>query len=204
MTSLMQIARQPIFDKDNNIYAYELLSRPCLKKDTNEEYHRFDGDEATNKLIKRTFESLGLEQVSGGHDVFINFTRNLLLDPIHSVLPHAIAVIEVLEDVVIDQLLIDKVKNIIDEGYRVALDDFVYCNEVYDLVVLADYIKVDVLAHTRDELIEQAEILQPFKAKLLAEKVEDKEIYDLCIDLGFELFQGYYLAKPELVEEECQ
>jgi len=208
MTYPIQIARQPIFEEDlTTIHAYELLSRPIKEDGIKEpEFTLFDGCAATKSLIRKTFLTLGLEHVSGGYPVFINFTHNLLLDPIHRLLPmdetRVIAVIEILEDIVICEELVNSVQGIVDEGYVVALDDFVYCNEMHDLCCIAEYIKLDVLALNEEELAEQVEVLERYNVKLLAEKVEDDKMIQFCKSLGFKYFQGYGLARPELVDED--
>ncbi len=195
----IQIARQAILEADlMTIHAYELLSRP-LNDPNHNSFDNFDGEAATQTLIRKTFHSLGIDAVSGGHPVFINFSEALILDPIHHLLPRNIAVLEILEDVLFSTQLYENVLALKKEGFKIALDDFVYRDDLIELVKIADYIKIDILMYTPETLREQVEILKPFPAKLLAEKVESFEIIDFCQDLGFDYFQGYILGKPQVI-----
>ena len=86
------------------------------------------------------------------------------------------------------------------DGYQIALDDFVLRESHRGLLDYADYVKVDVLALTDEELHEQVVILKEYPVRLLAEKVEDRKVYDQCLVLGFEYFQGYFFCKPQILE----
>jgi len=59
---------------------------------------------------------------------------------------------------------------------------------------------VDVLALTDEELDEQVAMLKEYPVRLVAEKVEDRGMYDQCLVLGFEYFQGYFFCKPQILE----
>jgi len=96
--------------------------------------------------------------------------------------------------------LIEICKLIKLKGYKIALDDFTYDESKKPLMEIADFIKIDVLIHQRDELLRLLKLLKPYPARLLAEKVETKEDFSYCVDLGFELFQGYFFEKPSVIE----
>jgi EAL and modified HD-GYP domain-containing signal transduction protein len=188
------VGRQPIFTMDRNVFAYELLFR----RPGGSMAEIKDADGATAQVIVNTLLDIGLERVAGNEPVFLNCTRHFLEhDP---VLPPDRCVLEVLEDIAVDGSLVDAVKRLRDKGYRIALDDFVYKEEFRPLVELADFVKVDVLAHTPRALAAQAAALRPYGMKLLAEKVESEEVMVRCHELGFELFQGYFLRKPETLK----
>jgi c-di-GMP-related signal transduction protein len=68
------VARQPIFDKNKHIYAYELLFR----NGTANHVPDIDGDEATTTLLANTFFTIGMDTLAGGKKLFINYTQNLL------------------------------------------------------------------------------------------------------------------------------
>jgi len=64
------VARQPIFDINENVVAYELLFR------TNNEDNKFnniDGDIATSKVIINSFLLIGIKNLTDGKKAFINF-----------------------------------------------------------------------------------------------------------------------------------
>jgi EAL and modified HD-GYP domain-containing signal transduction protein len=193
------VARQAIFDKDLNVYAYELLFRSNNKQIISGVIDSF-GDEATSRVINYTFMELGIERVIGNHLAFVNLTRKFILtdDP----LPFAQdrVVLEILEDIVPDAELIAATQKLVDQGYLIALDDFIFEESLRPLVQLAAIIKIDLLAFSEQVLIEQVTLLKQENVKLLAEKVETQEQYQLCKKLGFDYFQGYFFSRPTIIE----
>ena len=138
--------------------------------------------------------------------VFINLTSDLILSDYFFPLDPNRIVIEILEDAVVNQQLIDKIKELRVKGYHFALDDYLFEPRFDPLLPLVDYIKIDLMGTSKNKLQENFEKLKKLLLEerdklplLLAEKVENKEEYDVCIGLGFDLFQGYYLEKPQLV-----
>lgn len=194
------IARQSIYNPELKVVAYELLFRPDETNESKITNQSVDGDAATSTVIINTFSDIGLETVIGSQVAFINFTRNLLLDEIHNILPPSKVVIEILEDMVIDAQLIQTVKELKKAGYIIALDDFIMAEELKDLVELADIIKLDVLNCSVDDIKQKANELSSYDVELLAEKIETHEIFQACKDLGFKYFQGYFLSKPNIIK----
>jgi EAL and modified HD-GYP domain-containing signal transduction protein len=193
------VARQAIFDIDLNVYAYELLFRSNNKQADSGVIDSF-GDEATSRVINHTFMELGIERVIGNHLAFVNLTRKFILtdDP----LPFAQdrVVLEILEDIVPDDELIAATQKLVDQGYVIALDDFIFDESLRPLVKLAEIIKIDLLALSEQALEEQVRLLKQENVKLLAEKVETHEQYLLCKKLGFDYFQGYFFSRPTIIE----
>jgi c-di-GMP phosphodiesterase len=189
------VGRQPIYDREMRVRAYELLFRSS----TENRASFVDGDEATSEVIHGTFLDLGLDRIAGDKTVFINLTRNLLMSEGILAFPQNRVVLEVLEDVQIDDDLLSALRLLSQKGYRIALDDFVYREGPQPLLALAHIVKVDLGQLKNGDLPEQARELQKHRVKLLAEKVEDREQYNLCRELGFEYFQGYYLCRPNVV-----
>lgn len=186
-------ARQPIFDADLNIVAYELLFRHSEENSAG----FIDGDHATSNVLLNVFGDQELDRIIGQHKAFINFTRNLILNP--PILPKKRFVIEILEDIEADDELIEAVKKLKKIGFTIALDDFFLNKHTKKLVHYADIIKVDVLALSEEQLKKYVEVLKPLDIKLLAEKVENHEMYNLCRKLGFDWYQGYFFCKPEII-----
>ncbi len=134
------VARQPIFDINENVVAYELLFR------TNNEDNKFnniDGDIATSKVIINSFLLIGIKNLTDGKKAFINFTENLILNDIASLLPKEYVTIEILENVTPSKAIICSCKKLKQEGYTIALDDFVLMDNLKELIRLADIIKID-------------------------------------------------------------
>ncbi len=190
------IGRQPILDRRHNVVAYELLYRgagnECAIVD--------DGDIATCTVLNTALGDIGIDRVAGELPVFVNFTERFLLGDLPIPLGPERVVIEVLEHVNPDDQLVRGLESLSSAGYRIALDDFVYGPQWEACLDVASIVKIDIRAHDEDQLREQVRFLSGRKVVLLAEKVESREEFELCREIGFELFQGYFFLKPTLVE----
>jgi c-di-GMP-related signal transduction protein len=186
------IARQPIFDKQTSVYAYELLYRSSTD-------NFFDGsneDEASLKVIVDSYLFPGSNNITEGKPAFINFTRSTLLKDCAFLLPRESTVIELLETVRPEPAVLEACRRAKDAGYRIALDDFDNHVDNEALIDIADIIKVDFLATTEQE---QQELAQRFKVRgisLVAEKVETWEVVQRAAEMGYTYFQGYFFGQP--------
>lgn len=188
-------ACQPIYTPDLDVAAYELLYRSSAENNASFS----DGDRATAEVILNTFTDIGLDQVVGDHPAFINVTRNFILDQHALSLPKDRIVLEVLEDIQPDPEIIEALRSLSEQGYQIALDDFVYSPHLQPLIELANVIKIELPAISRADLPKHVEILRRSNAQLLAEKIETHEEFDYCRELGIDLYQGYFLSKPRVV-----
>lgn len=190
------VGRQPIYDRKLNIYAYELLYRRCSQSQ-----HAVieDADQASSEVVANALMEFGLEQVVGTKKAFFNFSRGFLVQ--QKEIPFSVdkVVIEVLEYVPPDPDVITAVKNYANSGHPIALDDFTFQPELEPLIAYADIIKVDIMQLSRQELEEKVPRLHRANVKLLAEKVETEEEFELCKRLGFNYFQGFYFSRPKLI-----
>lgn len=189
------LARQPIFDKNLGVAAYELLFR-----DSTDNYASVtDQDSATSQVLLSAYSELDIRQLTGNVPGFVNFTKNLLLSDIPFEKKNL--VIEVLEDITDCEEVITALSQLKLEGYTIALDDFVYSNDKLELIKLCDIIKVDLRAYPSEkEFLLDVKRIQGTRRRMLAEKIETHEEFEKCKTLGFELFQGYFFAKPQLVK----
>jgi c-di-GMP-related signal transduction protein len=191
------IARQPIFTQNKRLYAYELLYRG------NGEWNlsNTEGSRATSSLLSSTFLTEGIEKVTGTKPCFINFTQELLLKNIHSSFPKNRLVIEILEDVEPTTEVVEACEKMVNEGYTLALDDFIYKPKFDPLIRLASIIKVDFKLTPVDTLEKMMYQLSRFDhLKFLAEKVETYEEFEKSLKLGFSYFQGYFFSVPEEIQ----
>lgn len=187
------VARQPIFDSHLNVCAYEMLFRSgaCNAFDNSE------GNTATAKVISALLGSPESERLLGNKVAFINFPRALLVEDAASVLPPGRTVIEILESVQPDAEVLDACRSLHTRGYRLALDDYVPAEAPNPLLSAADFLKVDFRLTT---LAQQEWTAARFGSQLalLAEKVETREEFYRARRLGYEYFQGYFFARPEI------
>ena len=193
-TEPIQIGRQAIFDRDLGVHAYELLYR-----DTDGHNTMSDGDQASSLTLLNAFMEIGLDRIVGPHRAFINLTRHFFVDmPPIPFSPERV-VFEVLEDVEVDDLLLDRLAKMASQGFALAMDDYAFQPELAPILPLVRYIKVEVQPDRLDELAQRLPALRANGAKLLAEKVETAEQFERLKAMGFDYFQGYFFARPNLV-----
>lgn len=194
------VGRQPILDRDENIYGYELLYRNGEKNS----FPNIDPDKATIELLVNTFLSIGAREVADERTIFINFTGSLLSQNLFHRIDSGCVVIEILEDVAITPALISKVRKLKESGFRIALDDFTLQQQHItnrNLFKFVDYIKVDFLNSTPAERALIEDFSKEYSnISLIAEKIESKEEFLGAKELGYTLFQGYFFAKPEILK----
>ncbi|MFQ5828401.1 MAG: EAL and HDOD domain-containing protein [Candidatus Methylomirabilia bacterium] len=190
------VGRQPIFNRDLKVVAYELLFRAGDVADAGV----VDGDQATSQLLLNTFTDIGLDQIVGKRPAFINFTRPFILGTYSFPFPKDRVVMEILEDITVDEELIEAVHGLARDGYRIALDDFVSSHTLNPLVPFADIVKLDIRAVRRDRLEEHVASLRQHNVEILAEKVEHPDDLEFCASLGIDYFQGFFLSKPKIVK----
>ena len=190
----VHVARQPIFDKNMNVFAYELLYRS--EEGFNDDK---DGNQKTGEVVFNTLVNLGLDNMLGGKKAFINFTKETIDDDLPKMFSNDVLVVEILEDVIPDDTFLEQCRVLKQQGYVLALDDFDSSYSYENVVGLVDIIKVDFLSTT---VRERAELIKKYKhhnVKFLAEKVETKDEFEEAIKLGYDYFQGFFFSKPVLV-----
>ena len=190
---LRYLARQPILDRNEKLFGYELLYRAAP-----EGAGGWDGDRATRIMLDNTV-LFGLSRLTGGLPAFLNCTLEALTGSLLHVAPSSMTVLEVLESLTPTPELADACRRLKARGFRIALDDFVWSPAMTPLIELADYIKVDFLLTGLAERRKMLTRLRGSRATLLAEKVETREEYEQACTEGFTLFQGYYFCRPELI-----
>lgn len=189
------IARQPIFDIRQNVFAYELLYRSGIKN----LYAGINGDQASSEVIGSSFLLFGLENLTMGKKAFINFTRKLLEDEVATLLPKESIVVEVLENVEPDKQMLSACIKLKELGYLLALDDFAYDPRFEPFIDLVDIIKVDFLQTSPQDRAALVQRIGNKNIKFLAEKVETKEDFNQALQAGYSYFQGYFFSKPNIV-----
>ncbi|MBJ7328426.1 MAG: HDOD domain-containing protein [Solirubrobacteraceae bacterium] len=190
------VARQPMFDVHRHVVSYELLFRESDGSARPVD----DSVRATARVLSAALGDIGLTAIVGDRRAFVNVDREFLLT--RDTLPFSPEQVglELLEDQEIDDLLLERLTDLVEEdGFVLALDDYVFDESHAPLLSLASIVKVDVLALGVDGAIAQLELLRPYDVTVLAEKLEDEQEFIRCRDAGFELFQGYFFCRPELV-----
>ena len=190
------VARQPIFDRQQRIYGYELLYRTGMENF----FNAVNFDDATLAVIRNAMLVLGSESLSGGNKVFVNFTKSLLLSEVPAFLPKNNSVIEILEDVEVDEELLTACRELRNQGYQLALDDFTWeGNEKNPLTEIVHFIKVDFQNTPPHDRKAIAEFFSQKGVELLAEKTETRREFQEALAMGYSHFQGYFFSKPEII-----
>jgi c-di-GMP phosphodiesterase len=189
------VARQPIFNRDLQVAGYELLFRggdaaTALVSDS---------EGATASVVLNSFTEIGLERIVGSKTAWVNVSREFVLGGLAAAMPPSVVGLEILEDELLDERFVHALIDLKRQGYRLALDDFQYSVSAERVLALADVVKLDVLELGREGVAREVARLKPYGMTLLAEKVETHEEHAYCAELGFDLFQGFFFCRPELV-----
>ncbi|MBJ6723498.1 EAL and HDOD domain-containing protein [Geomesophilobacter sediminis] len=191
------IGRQPILDRNEQLLGYELLFRPSRPLST----ENLDNSYATANVIINSLSGFGLQEILGGHKGFINIEHELLMDDVLEILPKQMVVLELLESIQLSDAMVERCRLLKERGFTLALDDHVYHPSYDPLYRMVDIVKLDLVENNLDEVAQMVENLRPYPMKLVAEKVETREQFEACSDLGFDYFQGYYFSKPLVIEK---
>lgn len=194
------IGRQPILNLDGKCIAYELLYR---NKGSTEAIF-VDDTQATTRVIINLVHNIGISSLIGDKIGYINVDDHTLLSDALLSIPKDQFVFEILEYTKISVAIVERVRQLHDMGYRFALDDFSPEHENFEyfkaLFPFVDIVKIDLMATDIAQIDEIVQKFTPYKLTLLAEKVEDLEVFEICKKAGFKLFQGYFFEKPTVIE----
>ena len=191
------LGRQPILDREQRLVAYELLFRSAGSGNAAIVECNFT---ATAEVVVRAFMELGLANVLGGYQGYINVDEWFLNSDLVELLPKDRVVLEILETVEFTPSLVARLRDLRQKGLRLALDDFGSIRaDQMPVMELVDVVKVDLLALDVGGLPAVLDHLKRWPVELLAEKIDDRRQFEHCRQLGFGLFQGYYFAKPTIL-----
>ncbi|RAZ50750.1 hypothetical protein CHL9004_00335 [Campylobacter hyointestinalis subsp. lawsonii] len=214
---------QPIFDKDKNIVKYETLVR--IKSDNGGiilpgNFLKDSKDIKCYNEIEKILIEKSLIDLKENPDVTISINLSMadmanddvslfLMDMIRKLQISDRLIFEILEDENITDF--QRVNSFLDKarkmGVRIAIDDFGsgYSNFSYILKLKPDYIKIDGsiiknIDKDKDSYAMAGAIVDFAKKlgiKTIAEFVHSKEVFDICVALGVDEFQGFYLSDPK-------
>lgn len=190
------VARQPIFDKDQNLWGFELLFRDGLTI----EFAKFDDPTQATVSVASCGFLAATADIPGNLRIFINFTEESILNRIPLALPALSTVVEILEDVPMSPDLVKRVVELKNEGYIIALDDFVGDDSYLEIMEYVDIIKLDCLDGDTQSILRLMQKFSDTSCMFLAEKVDSESLFDDLKQHGVDLFQGYYFAKPQVLK----
>jgi EAL and modified HD-GYP domain-containing signal transduction protein len=190
------IARQPIFDRDLKLCAYELLFRDAY---TDEAPSDIDVVAATAHILSTTDE-VGLDAVVGAHKAFIKISGRFLEEPGLMPLAPGRVVLELPEDIEFTPERIEGARQLSERGFTLALDNYVH-DERYDPVMpFVRIAKFAAQSIPRAQWKTEIDALKAHGKRVVAQKIEGPHEYEILDDLGCDFFQGYFFAKPKIVQ----
>jgi c-di-GMP-related signal transduction protein len=194
------IGRQPILNRQEEITGFELLFRSPESVSS----ARFgNATQASSRVILTTLSIIGVDTLLGRHQGFVNVDTELLMSDVIELLPPQRVGLELLESIALTPEVVERCRELKSRGYRLALDDHEYspsCEPLYDGLV--DIVKIDLARTPPGRLAGMVERFRPHPVKLLAEKVDTRDVFLHCRSLGMDLFQGYFFARPTLIRKQ--
>ena len=191
------IGCQPIYSKELNLSAYQLLFR---SNNIDNEAHFPDADLATSQVILNTLTEFGLDKLIGTRKAYINFTRNYLLGkyPIPNITKRII--VELADDMEYDSAIHTALQSLVLKGYTIAMSDKVYLEYFKDKYPIPCVVKVDVQTHNKEHLEEHLAGLRGDDVKLLAERIETQDEFSHYSLLDFDYFRGFFFCQPNIIK----
>lgn len=188
------LARQPIVDGKHNLIGYELLFRASSHATaaTLDDTYR-----AGLNVMASTLFDMGTDWLLKGKLAFINMDQPTLMSEFVLLMPPEKIVIEIVESVTPTDELLARLNELKAAGFRFAIDKYKPSDNTRKLLPYASYVKLDVAELSKEETASHLSELRVLPTRLVAEKVESREVFDWCQSLGFHYFQGYYFAHPE-------
>lgn len=189
------VARQPIFDRNDDVVGYELLYRNGPQ---NSFPTSADPDGASCVLIDSCLHVHDLETLVGKATPFINVTENLLCGEALEILPRGTA-FEIIKTVPATAETLEACRRLSAAGYVIALDDFSGEGDREPFVEVASILKISF--KLLPDQARRSAIVERYRRlgkALLADKVETREDAQFARDAGYTLFQGFFYSKPQI------
>jgi EAL and modified HD-GYP domain-containing signal transduction protein len=191
------LARQPIFDRQRTVVAYELLYRSSADRNT---ALFIDDALATTSVVNAAFRTIGISAVVGDARALVNVNAEFLLSRAVEQLPQNKVMLEILETVDIDEQIVRRCRALKEKGYQLALDDVCHYNEKFEpLLEFIDVVKIDVMQLDSAALARLVQQLRPWPVRLLGEKLDTVSRVKQCLELGMDWLQGFFYGQPVLL-----
>jgi len=193
------LAKQKIFNANNKVFAYELLFR-----DHAEGIKNFPTNiKATSHVLVNVLININ-EILNETNIVLVNVDEEFLLSGLIDLLDKNKFMLEILETTDLNEKVISKIEQYHKRGFKIAIDDFDCSAEMIrkfnPIFRYIHLVKIDIIESEPENLMSIVPKMKKMGLKLLAEKIETQEEYEYYKKLNFDLFQGYYLERPEVIE----
>lgn len=188
------LARQPVLDRNQALFGYELLFRGSAQGPAH-----FDSGLSASASVIHHASQLGLPRAIGDANAFINVDKDVLMSDMFAFLPRERTVLDIVSSVEPDDEVIARMRTLCGHGFRFAAEASAHGPALARLLPVIEFVKMDVRALPAATLLSLAPRLRTTGKRLVAEKVESHAEYRTCLDIGFDYFQGYYFAKPSVI-----
>lgn len=189
------LARQPIFDGNQQVYAYEFLYR----KDDQNAFSGKNANRPSSNAILNSFDLIGVQNLTGGKKAFVNFSGPLIRQGVATLFPKELLAVEILDDIYPDEEIVESCRQLKANGYSLVFDDFIFREGYEPYIEVADIIKIDFLESDNKE---KKEIVKKFpnnRIRFLAEKIETHADYEHAKEWGCTYFQGFFFSKSDIL-----
>lgn len=193
------VGRQPIYTRDLDIYAYELMSHTAI--DDNAE--SIEADMATSQVIINAFMEIGIDKLVGKKTAFITLTEHFLKSDYELPLPTDRVILKIPSYINVTDDLIKGTKRLADAGFKLALDNYLQHPALQALASMASVIDINIENLSITEIRAHLKILKKLHPIILADHVKDHDAYDICREVGVDYIQGYFLNRPRIISGEA-
>lgn len=193
------VGRQPIYDRDLDTYAYELMSRSGR---SNKDTEPSDSDTATSQVIINAFLEIGIDKLVNDNIAFIKLAERFLRTDEPLPLPNDKVILKIPGYIKVDDDVIEGAKRLTKAGFKLAIDNYLIHKDLQPLANMACMIDIDISALAEDDLAAHARMLKKLHPLVLADHVKTHDDYEFCRDLGVDYFQGYFLSRPRVIAGE--
>jgi len=192
------IGRQPIYTRDLDVYAYELMSHVA----TSSYNEPAEADMATSQVIINAFMEIGIDKLVGRKIAFITLTEHFLQSDYELPLPIDKVILKIPDYVSVSDKVIDGANRLASAGYKIALDNYLQHPSLQPLASIASIIDLNIENLSPAEIRGNLRILNNLHPVILADHVKNHDAYDTCRDMGVDYIQGYFLNRPRIVSGE--
>jgi len=189
------VGRQPIYTRDLDVYAYELMPHPI----NNEE---IAADKATSQVIINSFMEIGIDKLVGKKTAFLTLTEHFLQSDYELPLPTEHVILKIPSYINVTDKVIKGAERLSEAGFKLALDNYLQHPPLQALTSLASVIDINIENLKSSEIRAHLKVLKKLHPIILADHVKTHEEYETCRDVGVDYIQGYFLNRPKIVSGE--
>jgi EAL and modified HD-GYP domain-containing signal transduction protein len=187
----LHLSRQPIFDRDEHVVAYAVLHQDVAPETGGDPYA------AAERMLLADGLQQGIEQLAEGRPALLKVSGRMLEGEAVAALDPRRVALELQAGAVEEPSVRLACERLAAAGFTLALDRFTYTPATAAVLPAIGIVKVDVRGREAPELAMLAEHVRPHRTRLLAEHAEHRGIKERCVELGFDLFQGFRFSQVE-------